>query len=80
MQELPAINVVEKSCEAYKRSGADDRELQSVLGEESQRGDRCVGPLPLSDDSSVAVDEEIENEAVDDWVDLEVNAEAVEKP
>ena len=73
VQELVPVDVIEKACECDEGRGGDQGEGYPVRGKKVSEN----AYLPLKDLLFVAINVQVENEAVDDWVDFEMNAESV---
>lgn len=79
-QELVPVHFVEDSCQTEQCQNGHTGENESVFGEKAFFGVNCFEGRPaLSNELSIAVDEKVKHEAVDDWINFEVDGETQEE-
>ena len=78
VQEFIAVDVVEQSSQPDESAGWEKRKDEAVLGEEPFQTWNCLQGFAFCDQLAVHVDKEVKHEAVDDRVNLEVNAQTVQ--
>ena len=74
VQEFVPIDHVEQACEEYEGRGRNQSECDPVLSEKVLE----YGAFALQNLLFVAGDVQIENKAVNDWVDFEMNTQAID--
>ena len=79
IQTFISVNVVEECSKAEERASGHSSEHKPIPREEPIPWDNSLVRFALSNHSSVHVNEEVEHEAVNDWVNFEVNTQAVEE-
>ena len=80
VEELITIDVIEESSETYKGAHSHDSEDDAIPSEKALlRNDGLVRIATPGDEVMITVDVEIEDEAENDRVDLEVNCKSEEE-
>ena len=76
-----AVDGIERCCKPKERQNSPESEANSVPCEESVFRDYgLVRISSLCNEISITVNEKVEYEAKDDWVDLKVNCKTKEEP
>ena len=80
VEELITIDVIEEPSETHKGAHGHNSEDDAIPSEKALlRNDGLVWVATSGDEVMIAVDVEIEDEAENDWVDLEVNSKSEEE-
>jgi hypothetical protein len=79
-QELPSVNGVEKCSESNESTSGGSCEHQPVSREKTLFTPNRSNRLTSSQETSVSINEEVEDKAVNNGVDFEVDTQPVEEP